>query len=198
MSRRNFDKIVIVDVESTCWEGEPPSGQENEIIEVGVCLLDVETGERKNQNHWLIHPRVSTVSEYCTRLTGITQEDVEKGIPFEESCSMLRDQFESKERIWASYGDYDRGQFERQCKREGVKYPFGSRHINVKTLFAIVYGLQCEVGMAEALDILGIPLEGVPHRGGDDAWNIAAILSRIILTARSQIKLDAAVRSEKL
>ena len=29
--------------------------------------------------------------------------------------------------------------------------------------------------MSEALKRMGLPLEGTHHRGGDDAWNIAAI-----------------------
>jgi inhibitor of KinA sporulation pathway (predicted exonuclease) len=31
--------------------------------------------------------------------------------------------------------------------------------------------------MGGALRHLGLPLEGTHHRGGDDAWNIAAILA---------------------
>ncbi|MEO6890688.1 MAG: hypothetical protein ABI456_14880 [Ktedonobacteraceae bacterium] len=38
--------------------------------------------------------------------------------------------------------------------------------------------------MAEALQLLQLPLEGVHHRGGDDAWNIAAILAAILRRAR--------------
>ncbi len=36
-----------------------------------------------------------------------------------------------------------------------------------------------------ALEILKLPLEGTHHRGGDDAWNIAAILSRLVLQRRN-------------
>jgi len=32
--------------------------------------------------------------------------------------------------------------------------------------------------------MLGLPLEGTHHRGGDDAWNIAAILSALLLAMR--------------
>ena len=33
-----LDKILVVDIEATCWEGKPPAGEQNEIIEVGICL----------------------------------------------------------------------------------------------------------------------------------------------------------------
>lgn len=68
----------------------------------------------------------------------------------------------------------------------GVAYPFGPGHINVKSLFAVVHGLEKEVGMHEALTILGLPLEGIHHRGGDDAWNISNILGHLLVRYRSE------------
>jgi inhibitor of KinA sporulation pathway (predicted exonuclease) len=38
--------------------------------------------------------------------------------------------------------------------------------------------------MDQALAVLGLPLEGTHHRGGDDAWNIAAILGHLLARAR--------------
>ncbi len=54
MAGRKLDQIVVVDIESTCWKGEPPSGQESEIVEIGVCLLSIETGERTGkESSWV-------------------------------------------------------------------------------------------------------------------------------------------------
>ena len=39
------NKIIIIDLEATCWEGIPPKGEVSEIIEIGICLLDTLTGE---------------------------------------------------------------------------------------------------------------------------------------------------------
>lgn len=39
-----LDKIIVIDVEATCWDGVLLAGTESDIIEVGVCLLDVQTG----------------------------------------------------------------------------------------------------------------------------------------------------------
>ncbi len=182
---KKLDQIIVIDVEATCWESEPPEGQENEIIEIGICLLDVETGNRSGKQSVLVKPEKSTVSEFCTNLTSLTQEDVKKGISFEEACAILKKEYRTKQRVWASYGDYDRRQFERQCLTRDISYPFGPTHINVKNLFAIVSRLSHEVGMSEALKILDLPLEGVHHRGEDDAWNIARILWEILLRLRT-------------
>ncbi|HEV3165398.1 MAG TPA: 3'-5' exonuclease [Isosphaeraceae bacterium] len=181
---RQLDRILVIDLESTAWEGSPPAGEESEIIEVGLCLLEVSSCERVDRQSWLVRPERSRVSEFCTRLTTLTQEQVDGGISFADVCSILRTQYRSRDRLWASYGDYDRRQFERQCGAFGVGYPFGPTHLNVKNLFAVARALPHEVGMAEALAMLGLPLEGTHHRGGDDAWNIARILGILIQGAR--------------
>ncbi len=184
MAKKKLDQIVVVDVEATCWEGEPPEGQEQEIIEIGLCLVDVASGERSGKRSILVKPERSRVSDYCTNLTTLTQEEVDRGIHFKEACAMLKKEYKSKQRVWASYGDYDRRLFEMQCRTRSLDYPFGPTHINVKNLLAIFMGLPREIGMNEALKILDLPLDGIHHRGGDDAWNIARILSEILLQFR--------------
>lgn len=180
-----LDQILVVDIEATCWEGNIPPGQESEMIEIGICPLDIATSQRLEKDSILVKPERSSVSEFCTQLTTLTQENVDQGIPFSEACSILRKKYLSKERIWASYGDYDRNQFQRQCQSSSITYPFSNRHINVKSLLAVIYALPREVGMAQALELLNLPLEGTHHRGDDDAWNIAGILSKLLLQARA-------------
>jgi inhibitor of KinA sporulation pathway (predicted exonuclease) len=63
---------------------------------------------------------------------------------------------------------------------KNVPYPFGSRHINVKTLFAIKHRLTEEIEMDRVLALLGLELIGTHHRGVDDAYNVARILSTLI------------------
>jgi inhibitor of KinA sporulation pathway (predicted exonuclease) len=183
---RRLDRILVIDIESTCWEGPPPEGQDNEIIEIGLCPLDVTTGKRLEKRSILVRPERSTVSAHCTRLTTLTQEQVDKGISFAEACALLRRDYLTHDRPWASYGDYDRRQFERQCRDTGIEYPFGPTHFNIKSLFAVVHALPQEVDLPEALQRLQLPHEGTHHRGDDDAWNIAAILARLLLQWRDR------------
>lgn len=183
---KKLDQIIVIDIEATCWEGAITPRQESEIIEIGVCTVDIASRRRLEKESILVKPEHSTVSNFCTQLTTLTQEQVEQGITFSEACSILKKKYRVQERIWASYGDYDRLQFERQCQSRNISYPFGSRHINVKSLLAIIHPLESEVGMSQALTLLNLPLEGTHHRGGDDAWNIAAILSELLLKTRPQ------------
>ncbi|WP_435858412.1 exonuclease domain-containing protein [Streptomyces milbemycinicus] len=134
MARLRLDRVLVVDVEATCWDGPAPEGMESEIIEIGLCELDVATGERPVRRSLMVRPERSTVSPFCTELTTITPEQAAAGIGFAEACEILRDEHGAGHRVWASWGEYDRAQFTRQSSATNIRYPFGTRHLNVKNL----------------------------------------------------------------
>ncbi|GAA3312867.1 3'-5' exonuclease [Nonomuraea dietziae] len=156
-------------------------------------MVDLHTRERVSRHRVLVRPARSTVSAFCTELTGLTQEEVEKGLTFTEACRLLAAEHAAGRRPWASWGDYDRHQFTRQCQATGAPYPFGRRHTNVKAVFTEAYELRKRPGMAQALQVAGLPLEGRHHRGEDDAWNIAALTLHLVsLDPRHADRLTAA------
>jgi inhibitor of KinA sporulation pathway (predicted exonuclease) len=169
-------KILVVDLEATCWkDGIAPKGEHQEIIEIGYCLFDLTTLERSDKTSILIIPTRSRVSKFCTDLTSLTQEQVDQGITFYEAC----DQIEHYKHLpWSAWGDWDLKIMKNQCKAFGVQMPFSSRHINIKQLFSTVFNVK-KLGMQEALKICNIQLEGHHHRGHDDAWNTALLLKEI-------------------
>jgi len=112
-------------------------------------VVDVAALERVEWRSILVRPACSTVSAYCTQLTTLTQTDVDSGIPLAEACRVLADEYKSRERLFASFGHYDRQQFERNCAAFGIAYPFGPTHLNVKNLAAVAYGWSREGGMQE-------------------------------------------------
>ena len=117
------------------------------------------------------------MSEFCTELTGLTQHAVAAGMSFAEACELLSAEHKAADRPWASWGDYDRNQFRRQCADTGVAYPFGEVHVNAKAVFTAAHRAnRGGRGMASALKIAGLPLEGRHHDGADDSWNIAALI----------------------
>lgn len=183
-----LDKILVIDLESTCWDGPPPEGQGSEIIEVGVATIDVATLAREEKHSILIKPARSEVSEFCTRLTTLTADHLRDAGTLADATKMLKKQFRSQDRLWASWGDYDRRQFERACKEANVGYPFGISHLNVKSLFAIAHGLDHEIGLDMAYERLGLTMEGTHHRGIDDARNIAGVLCELLTTMRGDGK----------
>lgn len=168
--------LNVVDVEATCWDGRPPEGQVNEIIEIGLTVIDLAARERVSKHRIVVRPRRSTVSPFCTELTGLTQTEVDAGIDLASACAQLTAKYVANERGWASWGDYDRKQFRRDCAATGTDYPFDDRHTNAKAVYASAFGLRRPIGMAQALEQSGLPLEGRHHRGDDDSWNIAALI----------------------
>ncbi len=182
---RKLDQILVVDVESTCWDGAPPEGEESEIIEIGLCVVDVKDLQRSSKHSILVRPERSSISDFCTQLTTLTPEMFSEAGTLAGATKRMKKEFLSQERLWASWGDYDRRQFERVCLSAGVGYPFGLTHLNVKTLFAVSLGLGHEVGLDRACEILGVEMEGTHHRGDDDAWNIAGILCGILSESRN-------------
>ncbi|RSS33903.1 3'-5' exonuclease [Streptomyces sp. WAC08241] len=171
--------VNVVDVEATCWEGERPPGTVSEIIEIGLTVVDLDARERVSRHGILVRPVRSRVSAFCTELTGLTQAEVDTGLDFAAACRLLATAYGAGRRPWASWGEYDRKQFAHQCRATGTRYPFGRRHTNAKAVFTEAYGLARRPGMAQALEVAGLPLEGRHHRGEDDAWNIAALVLRI-------------------
>ncbi|MDH7447739.1 3'-5' exonuclease [Aquimarina sp. 2201CG14-23] len=174
---KSTNTIIIIDLEATCWNGPIPKGQVSEIIEIGICILNTDTGTISKNQGILIKPERSKVSAFCTELTTITQELLDQeGISFANACEILRTEYCGHQYIWASYGQYDLNMMKKQCRVRKIEYPLSQNHINVKTHFAQTKELQKKVGMKGALNILNIPLEGTHHRGINDAKNIAKIL----------------------
>ena len=173
--------VVVVDIEATCWKGnKTPEGEQSEIIEIGVCLLDTVSGTSSAKRSLLVKPTRSSVSHFCTKLTSITPEMVADGMDFAVACAILENEYLTKSRLWVSWGNYDHKMFVSQCANFGVPYPFTKRHMNIKEVFAKVEELPKQVGMARALKMLELPLEGTHHRGHDDAWNISRIMATLI------------------
>jgi inhibitor of KinA sporulation pathway (predicted exonuclease) len=179
------DEIIIIDLEATCWQDDGDyQKQRSEIIEIGVCKIDADSGERIASEGILVKPVNSEISPFCTRLTSITPTMVEQqGVSLSEACSILEKKYGSKQLTWASYGAYDKNMLKEQCAKFGVKYPLSGQHINVKVLFSDVYRLPKGIGMAGALKMLNMPLVGTHHRGVDDAKNIANILHHLLIEA---------------
>lgn len=176
--------LNVIDVEATCWEGQPPPGSVSEIIEIGLTVVDLLARRRMSRHRILVRPHRSAVSPFCTELTGLTQAEVARGVTFAEACRLLVAEYAAEERPWASWGEYDRRQFARQSKADAVAYPFGypteRSHTNAKAVFTTAHGLRRKPGMSGALQIAGLPLEGRHHSGADDAWNIAALVLDLV------------------
>lgn len=187
---RKSTTILVIDLEATCWKNSPPPGQTNEIIEIGICPINTKTLEIGDKESIIVKPYNSTVSPFCEELTTLSQADVDKGVSLREAFAILKNKYDSESCGWGSYGNYDRMMIRTECDSKNLRYPFGPSHTNIKHLFAASMGLDREVGMAQALELLGLKLHGTHHRGHDDAWNIAHIYKKVLDGARKHIETE--------
>ncbi|MGU3373409.1 exonuclease domain-containing protein [Chryseobacterium sp. M5A1_1a] len=179
---KTTNEILIVDLEATCWENDRiPIGQKVDIIEIGICKLDMKSNAISQKQSIYVIPERSEMNSFCTKLTGITPKLIEeKGIYFEEACEMIRDEYKSKPLTWAGYGNFDRQQIIEQCNWLGIETPFSEQYLDVMYEFKKNFRLHKSIGLKRALDYLKMNFDGNHHSGADDAYNTAKILSKIL------------------
>ena len=186
----HLEKLVnVIDIETSCWELPEIKGESEiqEIIEIGISVVDTHEYRILNTQSILVKPQRSKISNFCTKLTTLTQEQVDTGVLFQDACEKLRKDFKSHKRMWLSWGDFDKNIFEKNCNDYQCKYPFGRRHLNLKNCFALLHGLSKELGMDAALKMLNIPLAGTHHRADSDSLNISKILINTLRKFRNGI-----------
>lgn len=182
---QKLDHVIVIDTHCTCWKEEPPEGESSEIIEIGVCTVDLDTLAIGERDTILVRPSRSKVSEHCTETTTLTQKQVDSGITFKEACLCLERRHNSGDRIWASYGDVHRNRFERQCQLEGIPYPFGGSHMNVMNLFALMHGIPRELNLPEAMEFIDKPISDGPRGAAESVGHITTLLG-IVLSAKRE------------
>lgn len=174
--------LLIVDLEATCFaRGEEPSGFTSEIIEIGAVLLDTDTRQITREYQAMVKPaQLPLLGRYCIALTGISQDEVDMGVPLNEALGQLAAMYALDGMVFSSWGFYDQRQIERECARKGIPNAFAKDHISLKHNHASFYGLAHPLGMDAALAYHQLPLIGRHHRALDDARNIAVIAVRML------------------
>ena len=183
-------RYVIVDLEATCWEGGEQPRDDMETIELGAVLLAGPAGPVAAEFGAFVRPVVHPVlSEFCRQLTSIRQEEVDAAEGFADVARRWRTWIGPEPFTLCSWGGYDLNQLRRDYARHGLRLPpTFERHVNLKQEFARVFRVKA-CGMARALEVAGLALEGTHHRGADDARNIARLAMLVLPhleTARPQ------------
>lgn len=175
---------IALDLEATCWipEEDPAlaADQRNEceVIEIGAVRIDDPGPPFRAVVRPRRHPRLSA---FCTRLTGLTQAEVDAAAPFPEALAALRDWAGGDEGLLvASWGAWDDRQLRKDAGRWGLPTPRWTSW-NVKRAVAKRAAREGArrggwMGLSAALTHAGLPFEGTPHRALDDARALAALI----------------------
>lgn len=177
-------RILVFDLECTCWKGRPPVGMRQEIIEIGCCIFDRNTDRILQKKSMIVRPSSSTISDFCTKLTTITQAMVDKeGMDLKEACDVLINEYGSKGIVSASWGMFDSNHLKKDCKHAGIPFPLSGKHINLQRRFLNISKVKYEMSVENALRSIGKEFDGVKHRAVNDAYNTAILLPHILSTA---------------
>lgn len=176
--------LCIIDFEATCDENN--NKWDNEIIEFG-CVFYKLGGAVEHEFQSFVKPAKNPIlTPFCTKLTSITQDDIDDAEPFPQVLARFVDALESAlgsnykdNTLFASWGYYDFRQLKKDCKRHSVEFPFHAMHLNIKQEYIGLYK-QTEGYLGAATKFLGIEWQGTAHRGIDDAKMVNKVLKRMI------------------
>lgn len=182
MNLNQFDYYLVLDLEATCCNQETIKRHEMEIIEIGAVMVEAKDLTPIDEFQTFIKPvRVPILTEFCRSLTTITQSQVDRAPGYVDAIALLKKWLSNYPNgVFGSWGDFDNTQFKKDSKYHQVPFPIAYPHINLKKQFSKTQGLSKRYGMSEALELAGIKLEGIHHRGIDDARNIAKLLPFIL------------------
>lgn len=191
MNLNQYDYFLVLDLEATCCDKASIKRHEMEIIEIGAVMVEAETLKIIDEFQTFVKPvRNPVLTPFCKTLTSITQTQVEQAPGYADAIVLLQKWLSNyPNAVFGSWGDYDYNQFKQDSKFHKVPFPISYPHINLKKLFSNAQGFSELYGMAEALKLAGIKLEGTHHRGIDDAKNIAKLLPFIL--GKQQISVVA-------
>ena len=168
--------ICILDFEATCWEDN--GNNQIEIIEFPSILIKITP---RNKCKYVatfsefVKPVINpNLSEFCIKLTGITQEQVNSSAIFKnvynKHLQWLQNNIPNNSKMFfITCGHWDiRDILHKEVKRCNSRiYHYYKNYCNLKDDFTIFYNYHPN-SMADMLEYLNIPFEGKLHSGIDD------------------------------
>lgn len=185
MKNNNINKILIVDLESTCSDDDSIKRHETEIIEIGAAFAVLENEK------WIIKSEFSSfvkpvknpiLTDFCKKLTTITQSDIEKAETFSVVYPLFEQwilSFYNDDVSFGSWGNYDFRKLYTSCLNDNLNFLLNhNQFINIKELHAKKQNLKNNrgVGLKKALYMHRNGVKGVSHRAIWDVRNITEIL----------------------
>lgn len=167
---------IVLDLEATC---DKDRRIENEIIEIGAVKVN-ERGEIVDTFNMFVKPILNPqLTDFCKELTHISQEDVDNA-PYFNEVIMDFITWLGSDYYLCSWGFYDKKQFEKDCLLHKVNRNWIKNHISLKHQYSQIKQMKKFLGLGTALKKEKIEFEGTPHRGIDDAKNIAKIFIKYL------------------
>ena len=172
-------RVVVVDVEATCWKKGVFSRQK-ETIEIGAVrvLFDRAPSSWPEFQTFVRPRRYPRLSTFCRELTGITQENVDAAPTFPEALRLFLDWLQPFEQVvLATWSRYDLWQLDLDLEAHGLA-KLAIPALDVKKLAARIVGAKSLDETARELAPDSASMSR--HRAVDDARRTARILNRLL------------------
>ena len=172
-------RIIVVDVEATCWK-KGVFSRTKETIEIGAVRLLLDRADSTwPEFQTFVRPlRLPRLSSFCRELTGITQENVDAAPAFPEAVRLFLEWSRPLEQVvLATWSRYDVWQLDLDLAAHGLPklaFPF----LDVKKLAARIVGSKNLEETARELAPAGVAAPR--HRAVADARRTAGILYRLL------------------
>ena len=205
------DAYIVLDFEATCEKDTKLPAQE--IIEFPMVVVDPVTKSIVSEFQRYVRPvHCPKLTTFCTELTGITQEVVDRAQTFptvaEEALSWLAagnfgERAPARSFLFVTCGDWDlKTMLPHQLSHtKPLRHPFPaslfSQWVNLKTFFQQVNPKVRCTGMPGLLSHYGLQLAGRHHSGIDDCRNIAQVLIEMLKAGHVPCAPTATVASSR-
>ncbi|WP_026974751.1 3'-5' exonuclease [Alicyclobacillus contaminans] len=172
-------QLIVHDVEAIVQKGLM---FQSEIIEIAAIRVRLESGQLKPEDtfHTYVEPQsVTSIPVTTTKLTGITQAQVERAGQFPEVMERFLAWLGSDEYFLCSWSLSDRDYFIADCKRHNLSLDWIRNYNDIQRWFGQVQRLEKRTSLKRAMEMLQIAPEGQEHSALVDAQHTLQVLLRI-------------------
>lgn len=169
------DRVLVVDLELTCWDGPPPEGERPEIIEIGIAEVDLKRDEIVRTASLLTRPTASRISDFCSAFTGIDDAAMRRdGISFVDACHLMRKTYGSTSKLWLGWGSDD-VLFDREVRAKEARDPQSHCYLDLCQVQEYILAGGRRLSLDEALAVEKMERSGSSHRALHDAIDTARL-----------------------
>lgn len=177
-------KYIIFDMEWNQPSAENTKIAElthGEIIQIGFFLLDDSLSVLHKEEFFIKPSCYKSMNKYVSALTGITQEDIDGGLPFSEAIEKMT-RFFDEDTVIITWGDDDLPILRDNFRFHGIEDIKLPRHYNLQRIYSMQAGSEArQTGLKSALEALEITNEFQAHDALNDAYMTVLIAKKLEL-----------------
>lgn len=177
-------KYIIFDMEWNQPSAENTKVEKlthGEIIQIGFFLLDDNMNTLHKEEFFIKPSCYKCMNKYVSALTGITQEDIDGGLPFSEAIVRMTKYFD-EDTVIITWGDDDLPILKDNLSFHGIENLKLPKHYNLQRIFSMQTGSEArQTGLKNALEALGITNEFQAHDALNDAYMTVRIAEKLDL-----------------